>query len=431
MMALQNIIVYSVDLADNIMLGGYNELSLSGVALANQILFLINMISSGISGAMMVLISQYWGKRDIESIKRITAIGFNIGLAFSLFMWVVVFFFSRNVLGLLTNNAAIIEESVKYIRISCFTYALFMSSKLLLATLRSVETVRIGFIVSVGAFVVNVFLNYVFIYGNLGAPELGIRGAAIATLIARVGEIIVLMIYVLFVDKKIHLKLKDFMVIDKQLLRRYTKIGLPVIASDTLWGIAMAIQTSILGHLGGEAIAANSIAVTIFQIVTVVCYASGNAASVIVGKTIGEGRIDDVKQYSKTMQVLFGMIGVATGLILFFLKDFILAFYTISDSTKQLADMFMLVLCITVVGTSYECPTLTGIVRGGGDTKFVFYNDLIFMWLISIPSATLVAFVFKLSPVIVFICLKMDQVLKSFVGLIKVNKGNWIRDITV
>lgn len=428
--ALQNLIVYSVNLADNIMLGGYSEVSLSAVALANQIQFLLQMFVLGIGGGMMVLSSQYWGKGEIDAIKKISNIGIKLSLLISFLLLLVIFIFPQQCVSLLTNELEIIEESLKYLKITCFSYIFFALTNSILAMFRSIETVKIGFITSLFALVINVFLNYTLIYGNFGSPELGTSGAAIATLAARIVEFIVVFVYCKFFDKKVKLNFKDFGSIDKNLLKRYIKIGLPTIASDTLWGIAMCIQTAILGHIGGEAIAANSISATMFQIVTVVCYASANATSIIVGKTIGENKINQVKEYAKTLQVLYVIIGIATSLTLLFSNNFILSFYNISNSTRYMSYQFILVLSISVLGTAYECPTLMGIVRGGGDTKFVLINDMLFMWLIAIPLAIIAAFVLHLSPVIVFACIKLDQLLKCIVAYFKVNKGIWIHQLT-
>jgi Na+-driven multidrug efflux pump len=197
--------------------------------------------------------------------------------------------------------------------------------------------------------------------------------------------------------------------------------------SNFIWGVAMVTQTSILGHMGAFAIAANSIATTIFQIVSVVVFASASATTVIIGKTIGEGRLDKIIAYAKTLQMLYLIIGLCTGVLLFITKDHVLDYYTISAEARVLALQFMTVLSITVCGTAYQMPSLTGIVRSGGDTKFVLYNDTIFMWLIVLPASALCAFVFDLSPLITFICLKSDQILKCFVAIIKVNRFRWIR----
>lgn len=430
MIALQNVIVFSVSLADNLMLGGYSELALSGVALANQIQFLLQMIVMGVGDGMVVLAAQYWGKQDTESIRRIVAIGFRIGAAASLLLALVMYFFPHAVLSLLTNEEAVIEEGVRYLRVICFSYLFFAMTNVLLAALRSVETVRVAFVVSSSTLVINVCLNYVLIYGNFGAPRLGAQGAAVATLTARIVEFLIVLIYLKFFDRKLHLTARSLLKIDPALLKSYVHSGLPVILSNTMWGIAQAVQTAILGHLGQEAIAANSIATTVFQILTVISYGAASATAVLVGKCIGEKRIEDVRRYAKTLQVLFLLIGLLTGASLFLLKDFILGLYAISPGTRALATQFISVLSVTVCGTSYQVAVLTGIVRGGGDTRFVLYNDSIFMWLIVIPSAALSAFVFGFPPVVVFICLKCDQVLKCFVAFFKVNRREWVRELT-
>lgn len=430
-MALQNVIVFSVNLADNIMLGAFDETALSGVALVNQIQFLLQMIVGGVGNGMVVLAARYWGRKETKPIERITGIGLRIGLGVAVLMWGVTLFWPRQVLGLLTPETAVIEEGVKYLRIICFSYIFFTATNILLATLRSVETVKIGFFISFSTLLINICLNYILIFGHFGAPRLGVRGAAIATLTARIVEFIIMAVYLRFFDKKIRIGFQGLWSRDRELFRAYLRVGLPTIGSSASWGIAMGIQTGILGRLGASVIAANSIATTVFQIVSVVASASSSAASVIVGKTIGEGRIEAVKEYAKTLQVVFIMIGAITGLVLLIGKDFIIDFYNISAETRALALQFMTVLSITVVGTSYQMPALVGIVGGGGETSFVLINDLIFMWCIVLPASAICAFALELSPVWVFACLKSDQVVKCFVAIVKVNRYRWIRHFKV
>ena len=430
MIAVQNLLTFSVNLADNLMLGAYSETALAGSALVNQIQFLLQMIVMGVGEGIVVLSSQYWGKGDVPAIRRVQNIGMRIAVGTALILWALVFFFPRGCLGLLTNEQPVIEEAVKYLQIICFSYVFFAMTNILLATLRSVETVKISFVVSGSTLVINCCLNTLLIFGTFGAPQLGIQGAAIATLVSRIVEFLIMVAYTAFADKKLRTRLRDFRRMDGVLFRDYLRVGLPVILSNTMWGLAQAIQTSILGHMGQATIAANSIATTIFQIISVVTYGAASASSVIVGKTIGENRLDDAKAYAKTLQVLYLGIGAGTGLLLFFAKDFILGFYSITADTRELASLFITVLSVTVVGTSYQVAVLTGIVRGGGDTSFVLVNDFIFMWLIVLPSAALAAFVLRLPPLIVFICLKSDQILKCFVAVVKVNFFPWIRRLT-
>lgn len=428
--ALQNLITFAVNLADNIMIGGYSQDALSGVAMVNQIQFLLQMLVMGTGNGIVVLGSQYWGKKQLEPIRKVTSIGVALGIFIGAVMMLVTFFFPSQTLSLLTDEQAVIAEGSKYLVIICFSYVLFAITSVLLAALRSVETTAIGFVVTLSALVVNIVLNYGLIYGRLGMPELGVEGAAIATLTARILEFLIVAVYVLVVDKKIRWRISGLFRIDRLMFKDYIRVGLPLILTDGVWGLAMSVQTAILGRLGNDTIAANSIATTIFQVVTVVTYAAGNASSVLIGKTVGQGDVPRVKAYTRTLQIIYILIGIATGSVLWLCKDGIIALYSVTPGAKQLAQQFIGILSITVVGTSYQCACLTGIVTGGGDTRFVLYNDLIHQWLIVIPLSFLSAFVFHLPLWVTFLCLKADQILKCFVAIVKVNRFRWIRVLT-
>ncbi len=425
--ALQNVIVFSVNLADNIMLGAYAQDALSGVALCNQIQFILQMLVMGVGEGMLVFAARYWGEKRIDPIWRITNIGMLLAVVSSLLLAAVVYLWPHQTLRLLSDEEPVLAEGVRYLKIICFTYPIFAVTNILLSMLRSVETVRIGFYVSLAALLANVFLNYALIFGHFGFPRMGVEGAAIATLISRVLEMLIVLFYTFFVDKKVRLRLHAFGKLDLSLLKDYFRYGSPVLFSNLSWGVAMAVQTAILGRMGSDTIAANSIATTVMQIMSVVAYASASATSVVIGKAIGEGRISDVKAYAKTLQVLYLIIGVVTGAAIFVSKDAIISLYNVTDTARELAVIFMIVLAFTSLGTAYQMPCLTGIVRAGGDTAFVLKNDAIFQWCIILPVSLLAAFVFNASPLVVFICLKSDQVLKCAVAVPKVNRYTWIR----
>lgn len=427
--ALQNVLVCLVNLVDNVMIGAYSENAMSGIALVNQIQFMLQMLINGAGEGLIVMASRYWGERNPDAIHKTISVGMWMGLAFSVLLWALVFFFPMPVLRLLTPEEPVLAEAMVYLRIVCFSYVFFAITQLLLASMRSVETVNVGFAVSVVALFVNIFLNYALIFGKFGFPALGTAGAAWATLIARMAETLVTVIYVRFIDKKLRLRLRTFLRIDTAVLKQYLHCGVPVILSSGVWGIGMAAQTAILGHMGASSIAANSIATTAFNILTVVTYGSANASQVITAKTIGENRLADAKQYAKTFQILFLGIGLVTGALIFALRGVIVGMYNISGESAALARNFLAVLSVTVIGTSYQMSCLCGIVRGGGDTRFVLYNDMIFMWGIVLPLSALAAFVLHWPPVAVFACLKSDQVTKCAVAVVKVNRFRWIRSL--
>lgn len=428
---LQNLLVYSVNLADNVMIGRYSEVAMNGVSLANQIQFLLQMFAMGSANGLGVLASQYWGKKHTEPIKKIFSAACVFGIGMSLLLSIAVIVAPHTVLGLLTDKQDVIAEGSKYIVIMGFTYCIYTFTNLLLGMLRSVETVKIGFVVTAISLVVNIILNYALIYGRLGFPELGIEGAAYATLTARVVEFTVVCVYVFCIDKKIRLRVKDLFAVDKNYMRDYIKTGLPLIGSSVSWGIAMTVQTAILGRLESDAVlGANNIATTIYQVVSVFYNSTSSAASVIIGKTVGERDYDRVKSYAKRLQIIFIVTGVISGVLMFLCRDMIISLYKVAPDTARMADIFMCILSVTIIGSNYEAPCLCGIVSGGGDTKFVLKNDLIFMWGIVLPLSFLSAFVFKWPIPVTFFLLKSDQLTKCLVAVVKVNRFKWIKQLT-
>jgi len=425
--ALQNVITIGVNLSDNLILGGYSETALSGAALANQIQFIATFLIIGCSQSVVILASRLRGAKQLAIIKKVIGVGMATSLAIGLVTCITVVFYSTELLSLLTTDKSVIKEGATFLQIISFSYVFFAITNVLLASLRSMEIVKIGLLVSLSTLVINVSLNYLLVFGHFGLPRMGISGSAIATLTSRIIECLIVIVYIVKNNQHLELKISNFLKLDPLVLKQYAKIALPILLSSLSWAGAMAVQSGIFGHMGTSAIAANSVATTIFQFVTVIAYASASSTAVIMGKTVGEGNLDKVKAYSRTLQILYVFIGIFTAIVLFVTKDHVLFMYSISDEAKTLALAFMTILSVTVIGTAYEMPALSGILQSGGDTKFVMYNDFIFMWLLILPISLLAAFVFNFSPIILFILLKSDQILKCFVALVKVNRYKWIK----
>lgn len=431
-LALQNVVAFTVSLADNLMVGSLGELALSGVYIANQLQSILHMLVVGLSAALVVLAAQYWGKRDDRSVKIIIGIALRFALGAGVVFLVATLAFPAQIMGFFCDNdPAIVAASLEYLRIIRMTYIFFSITQVLIASMRCVENVRIGLYISIMTLIVNVSLNWILIFGNLGAPALGVRGAAIATLTARILETVVIILYVAIVDKKLHIRFADLLRFEAELMKRFFKYGLPVILGDLLWGVNLAAQGWIIGHLGTTAVASASIANTVFQVVGVAVFGTAGASAIIIGQAVGRGDNAKVREYARTLQVIFLIIGLGTGLVMFLAKDLVPLIYTqMTPDTLKMTIGMLTVLSVTIVGTAYQMSSLTGIVRAGGSTHFVLVNDLIFVWLIVIPSAALAAFYFKASPVVVFACLKSDQILKCLVAVIKVNRFRWIKNLT-
>lgn len=429
-LVLQNVITLSVNLADNLMLGAYSETSLAGVAAVNQIQFIYQQLLMALGDGLVIFCSQYWGKKQVGPMKKIAASAMHAALAVGVLLFVLVSLFPYRALGMFTTDQAIIGEGVKYLGIIRFTYLLFAVTQLLLAALRSVEVVRIAMCLSAVTFFVNCGINYVLIYGRFGAPELEARGAAIGTLIARIIECAVLIVFVVKKEKRLKLKLQDYLQFDRVLCRDYFRITAPMLVVQGLWGLNTALQTVILGHMTAAAIAANSVASTLFMMVKSMAVGAASTASIIIGKTIGMGDIKVVKQYSIRLQKLFLGIGIVSGIILFFIRIPILNLYELSASTKEMANTFLLILSVVIVGMSYQMPTNNGIIRGGGNAMFVVKMDLVSIWMIVIPLSFIMAFVVKASPAVVVCCLNADQIFKCVPAFLESHYGNWIRKLT-
>lgn len=425
---LEQAVILSVNLADNVMVGSYSEISLAGVAAVNQIQFVIQQVAYAISNGLIVLASQYWGKNDTRSIRKLTCIALYYGFFWAILMFLLVTLFPAQCVGLFVNDQAAIAEGVRYLNIIRFTYPFFVITTVLLGSMRSVETVRLALVVSIISLVVNCCINFVLINGRFHAPELGVRGAAIGTLTARVLECGIVICYVFLKDKKLQLHPQNFAQPDGLLLKDYTRVAIPIIIQGAMWGISNALQTAILGHMTLNAETAYSISSTIFLLLKVAAVGACTAASIIIGKQIGTGDRSKLKETVVTLQLLFIGVGVMLGLILFAIRPPLLSLYNISDETYYLANAFMIIQSVVICTMSYQMPANCGIIRGGGETRYGLILDFISIWVIVLPISYLAAFVWQFSPIVVVMCLNADQVFKCIPAAIYTNRYRWVRN---
>ena len=423
--ALQNIVAYSVNMADNIMLGSYSQNALSGAATVNQIFFMVQQITLGIGEGFVVLGAQYWGQGRMQPIRKLTGIALKLGLICGIITILICTFIPHLVISIFTNDPEIIAEGVAYLGIIKYTFLLFIITNVLMAALRCVETVKISFYISIVSLIVNVGINYVLIFGRFGAPELGIRGAAIGTLVARIVELGIVVVYMLKIDKKLKLFSENFMKFDAALRKDYAKVEIPVMLSQVLWAVSVPFQTAILGHLSSDAIAANSVATTFYQYLKVIVLAMSSSSAVMIGASVGRGDMKRVKSDARTL-----LIGVALGVALFVLRKPLLTFYNLNDTAIVLADQLIIVMSFIMVGMSYQMPVSMGIIRGGGDAKFSMVMNMISTWAIVIPLSFMSAFWWHWSVVGVVIMIQSDQVFKGLPTFIRFRSYKWVKKLT-
>ncbi|MDR2665588.1 MAG: polysaccharide biosynthesis C-terminal domain-containing protein, partial [Oscillospiraceae bacterium] len=270
LISAQQLVALAVNLADNIMLGAYSEQALSGAALVNQVQFMLQQVVAGAGAGVVVLGAQHWGRGEVLPIRRVVSIGLKFSALVGVLFFAVASAVPERALGLLTDDASAIAEGVEYLRIMRWTYIIFSISNVLVYSLQSVQTAAVGTVMSLCTIAINVTLNYCLIFGHFGAPELGIRGAAIATLTSRVVELAIILVYILAVDKKLKMRARDLLSLDMSYIRAFARVSLPVVLAGAQWGVAQAAQTAILGHIDTEALAANSIASIIFQLFAII-----------------------------------------------------------------------------------------------------------------------------------------------------------------
>ena len=427
--SLQNLVTFAVSFADNVMIGSLGDDAISGVYIGGQLQSVLQMFVGGIEGAILILAAQYWGKKDTQSIRKVVSIGIKFALAVGLLSSLVAVLFPQWVIRAFTTEPGVIQEGAAYVQIVGFTYLFFSVSQVMIAAMRSVETARIGLYISCMALVINVCLNYVFIFGHFGFPAMGVRGAALATLVSRILEMCVGVGYVLFVDKKLRFGLKDLLHTDRQLLRDFIRYGLPVIGGQVVWAINSLANTKILGYYSAGVIAAASITGMLHNLVYVWMNGMSSAVGIITGKTVGAGQYEKMKEYSKTVQMIFLFVGLISGAAVFLARDGFISLYNASPEAQVYSRQFINVISVTIIGTCYQAACLFGLVKSGGDISFVFKNDTIFVFLVVIPSS-LLAMWLGAPPWVVFACLKCDQILKCFVAIVKINRYNWMKNLT-
>ncbi len=428
--ALQSLITFLVTFADNLMVNSLGDAAVSGVYMGSQIQTLIQMFTSGIGGAILIISAQYWGKQDTKHIRCIVAIGLRISIVVGLAFTVIGLIFPEQIIHIFTPDTDVIREGAIYFRWVCLSYVFFCVTQALISAMRSVEVTRIGMWVSLASLFVNISLNYVLIFGKLGFPAMGVQGAAIATLLTRVTEAAVILLYVCLYDKRLSFRLSHLFLHDSGLAHDFIKYGLPLVAGEIVWSVNMMCNSKILGGYGASVITAASVVNTLNTLAFITISGLSSAVGIITGKTIGAGKTELMKEYAYTTQILFLGVGLFSGaLVALIAKPFIGLYTGISADAAHQSLMFARVMAVTIIGTGYQMPCLFGLVKSGGDIHFVFRNDTIFVFLVVLPSAIIAAWL-GAPAWVTFACLKCDQILKCFVAVVKINRFNWMKNLT-
>lgn len=428
---IQSLITFAINMMDTIMVGSLGEIPLSAASLSGQIFFITTVLCFGVGGGGAVLSSQFWGKNDRESISKTLSIVLKLNFIIGLIFLGLSLFVPRQLLMFYTNDGAVIEAGVHYLRAVAVMYPLFCITTSISIIFRTISQIKISVIANSAAFLLNVFFNWVFIFGKLGAPALGLTGAAIGTIIARLVECLIIVFYLFFINKKIKFTLKDLKIFDKNIFKKYLKNGINVLISDAILVFGLTGLTMILGRLGPEMVAANSICSIIIQLSTISIAGVANSGLVIIGNTIGSGKLNLAKLQAKTFLFISAVTGVVSAIIIVLVKPIAIDFYNVSQQTKDIAYQLMNGAAFIIIFQVPSTVLTKGILRGGGDTKFLLFADVAFLWILSIPLGILAAFVFKFSPAFIYICLKFDEIVKYILCGFRMFSNKWVKDITI
>lgn len=428
--AMQNLINFTIALADTFMVGLMGETQLAAGNLSGKFGFVFLMFLFGITSGTNVLIAQFWGSKDHDSIHKALTIMYRVLIVGTMFFSLSAIIFPNQIMRIFTDVPEVIESGAEYLAVIGYSYIFMGISMAALNTLRPVGSVFIAVVVNITSLLVNIFFNWMLIFGNLGMPALGMRGAAIATLIARIVEVIIVAVYYLFFEKKLQYKLRFIFMRTMGMGRLFFKTAGPVIINEILWGSGAACISIIIGHMGRAFTAADSVTSIISQFVTVALWGVAHASGTIIGNAIGAGKYKQARIYANTSLFIAALMGFLSSGLVLLVRDFVISIFNLSPEAQMYSVQLVNVYAVLVIFQAISGVGLIGIIRSGGDTKFVLLVDIIFMWSICLPLGYFVSFKLAWPIAMVYLVLRCDEIFKAVAVFVRIYHGKWINDFT-
>lgn len=427
--AIQNFITNAVNSADVLMLGYVGQTELSAVSLANQFQFLLSGMFFGISSGVTILASQYWGKKDTNAIQAVMGIAVKIASVITILIAAGAIAIPEILMHIYTNDRVLIEIGASYLRVIGISYVMMSFSQVYLCALRSMERAKLSTMISSAALVMNVVLNAVFIFGIGGVPRLGVIGVALATVISRIIELALCLADAIR-GKVFRMNLKVMFGRHKLLFEDFLKYSIPALVNDCAWTTAFSMYSVIMGHMNADVVAASSVATTVRDLCTILCFALASGASVLLGIEIGEGRLEDVKKDAGRSCHVTLLAGILTGAVILLVRPIVFACFSLTERAGGYLDIMLWISSYYVVGQAMNTLLIAGVFRAGGDSRFGMICDIIVMWCISVPLGFISAFVLKLPPMAVYVILCLDEFWKIPVVYRHYKSFRWLKDIT-
>ena len=426
---LQELITVGINFLDNLMIGSLGEISIAAAAFGNQTYAFFQFICMGLGSGAVVMSSQFWGRQETDPMRTTAAMAMRVSAAICLVFTVVGTVWPGVPLRAFTNVDAVITAGAPYMRLISLTFILSGLSSTATYLMRSVGKIKVALICSACAFFLNLFFNWVFIFGKLGAPRLELVGAAVGTVIARVFEFVFIFGYFIIKEDRFGFRLRHFLLPGGRLRKQYIKYSVPVLISDTLLGLSLTLVQAIYGHISAEIAAASSIAGSFARLIRVANNSMGGASAIVIGNTIGEGNIPKAKRQGNTYILLSFLFGLVVIPLLLVLTGPYLHLYAVQPETEEIARTMLLITYCMLPLQTVAYVISKGILRGGGDTRFLLLADSSCVWLISLPLGALAGLVWHLSPGWVYFLLTVEFPLKGIICFIRYCSGKWIREI--
>ncbi len=426
---IQNLLSAAVSSADVVMLNYVGQSSISAVSLAANYASILFMVYYGLGTGASMLSAQYWGKKDMQAIQAIEGIALRFSIVISLCFSAFALFVPHLMMKLFTNDTELIEIGAGYLRVMAVTYLCWGVIEVYLSVLRSINRVTTAMLLNILAFTLNIFLNAVFIFGLFGAPKLGAVGVAIATAASRVVELIGCILVSLF-NKDIKLNPTYIFIRNKLLLKDFIHLSLPALGNDISWGVAFSMYSVILGHMGNDAVAANSLVVVVRNFGTVLCFGTASAGGILLGNVMGEGKMESAKVYASKLIRLTVVTGAVGGVLILIATPFVLHFAALSETASGYLKYMLLINTVYVMGAAVNTTLIAGVFRAGGDSRFGFICDTIDMWCYAVPLGFFAAFVLKLPVMAVYVLLCTDEFVKWPWVIRHYLSGKWLKNIT-
>lgn len=426
---VQNLLSAAVSSADVVMLNYVGQSSISAVSLASQYASVLFMVLYGLGTGATMLCAQYYGKGDMRAIQAVEGIVMRFNLGISLIFGIMALTIPEQMMHIFTDDSELISIGASYLRCVSVCYVCWGIIESYLSVLRSIGRVTISTVMNVLAFSLNIVLNAVFIFGLFGAPKMGAMGVAIATSVSRFVELLACMV-VSALSKDIKLDFRYMFIRNKQLFSDFVRLALPAVGNDVSWSVAFSMYSVILGHLGSDAVAANSFVVVVRNFGTILCFGVASAGGILLGNVLGENKLEEARKEAREVVRLTVFTGAVGGLIVLAIMPFVLKYADLSEQALHYLKYMLLINVYYIMGTAVNTTMIAGIFRAGGDSRFGLICDTIDMWCYAVPLGFLAAFVFKLPVMVVYFLLCTDEFVKWPWVIKRYRSGKWIRNIT-